>query len=462
MNLCRVLVVDDVRDVADVLADRVGRLGYTSLVAYGVEEALRIFESTPIDLVLSDVKMGRVGGFDLLKEIHDSDPLVPVVLVTGDPTPEKAIEAIRAGASEYLPKPVNAQRLEQILRRLIIPHARRVAGLGPLDEPAEPAHGRIIGRSPGMIDIFTTVARVADEDTPVLILGENGAGKEVVAQALHERSRRVDRPFVAVNVASISPNLAESEFFGHERGAFTDARSRRAGVFEQAEGGTLFLDEIADLEVGLQAKILRAIQERRIKRVGGGEEIPTSARLVTATNRDLRGLVHAGRFRQDLYFRINVVTLRLPPLRERPEDIVELASYFLARAAQRSGRRRPDLTPEALMALRAHAWPGNVRELENVMQRALQSSGSGQVTPEMLALGESAEPQRQVPDAPARSIFSVPGTPPLQEVLRDYVDHVLSATDGNVTRAAEVLGVSRRTLQRWRSGNPPDAEIASS
>jgi transcriptional regulator with PAS, ATPase and Fis domain len=266
----------------------------------------------------------------------------------------------------------------------------------------------------------------------------------MVARQLHEKSDRSDQPFIAVNVAAIAPGVAESELFGHVRGAFTDARETRQGLFQQAHGGTLFLDEIGDLEPALQAKLLRAIQERRIKPVGGNDEIEVDIRLVSATNRDLAQRVREGRFRQDLYYRINVVTISLPPLRDRSEDIPMLAGYFLARFAARAGRPAPVLSQEALAVLSAHTWPGNVRELENVMQRAMQFCTDGVVTPDLLSMGEgiAGDPSAPAPPASTRQLVT------LKQKMEQYVLEVLQHTGNNMTQAAKILNISRRTIQR--------------
>ncbi len=436
MSSTRVLVVDDLEMTARAIAAMAESFGHSITVCYDVESALRAFDSEPCDVVVSDVRMGALGGFDLLRGIRQRGSQVPVVLVTGAATVSAAMEAVEQGAYDYLGKPVQREQLGRLLARAI-EYKRLLARETPAPAPDSPATALtdIIGHSPLMLEAFKDVARAARGDANVLVLGENGTGKEMVARLLHEKSDRAARPFVAVNVAAIAPGVAESELFGHVRGAFTDARETRQGLFQQAHGGTLFLDEIGDLEPALQAKLLRAIQERRIKPVGGNDEIEVDIRLVSATNLDLARRVRDGRFRQDLYYRIAVVTISLPPLRERVDDIPDLAAYFLARHASRSGRPVPRLAPEALEVLHAHAWPGNVRELENVMNRAVQFSRQGLVTPDLLSLGEGA--------APAAKRF-----PTLDEKMEEYVLEVLAHTNHNLTQAARVLGISRRTLQR--------------
>ena len=443
MNETRVLVVDDKDIVARTLATMVQKNGHTAVTSHSVVDALRLFDEQPFDAVLSDVKMGALGGFDLLKRIKERAPNVPVILITGEATVVDAMEAMEAGAYDYLSKPVRNDVLGQLLKRAI-EHKRLVGRevATSRSDPAPTAFTDIIGHSVLMLDAFKRVARAARSDASVLILGEHGTGKERVARALHEKSARFDHPFVAVNMPSLSTGIVESELFGHRRGAFTDASANRQGLFEQAHGGTLFLDEIGDLDPQVQVKLLRAIQEQRIKPVGGNEEIAVDIRLVAATNRDLPRLVREGRFREDLYYRINVMTIALPPLRDRRDDIPELADYFLARYAAKAGKPIPRLSPEALEVLVRHDWPGNVREMENVTQGLVQFCDDAVVTPDQIVLG--AIHFDPAPSARA----SGPGMPTLRQKLDEYVQEVLRMTGGNHTQAAKVLGITRRTLQR--------------
>jgi two-component system response regulator HydG len=440
----KVLVVDDKEIVARTLAAMVQKNGHVAVTSQSVEDALRLIDDQSFDAVLSDVKMGALGGFDLLRRVKEHSPHVPVILITGEATVTAAMEAMDAGAYDYLSKPIRNEVLGQLLTRAI-EHKRLVAREATMirSDPAPTAFTDIIGHSGLMLDAFKRVARAARGDANVLILGENGTGKERVARALHEKSERAQNPFIAVNVAAIAPGVVESELFGHRRGAFTDAREHRLGLFEQAQGGTLFLDEIGDLDPGTQVKLLRAIQERRIKPVGGNEEVEVDIRLVCATNRDLPKLVREGRFREDLYYRINVVQISLPPLRDRREDVPELAEYFLARFAARTARSAPRLTDEALEVLVRHPWPGNVRELENVMQRAVQFCTDGLVTRDLLMLGDSASGAPDELVGGTSRLF-----PTLRERIEEYVLEVIEYTGGNLTQASRILGVTRRTLQR--------------
>jgi DNA-binding NtrC family response regulator len=444
MNGTRVLVVDDKEIVARTLATMVQKNGHEAITSHSVVDALRLFDEQAFDAVLSDVKMGALGGFDLLRQVKDRAPNIPVILITGEATVAAAMEAMDAGAYDYLSKPVRNDVLGQLLKRAI-EHKRLVAREVPSPhlEPAPTTFTDIIGHSPLMLDAFKRVARAARGDANVLILGENGTGKERVARALHEKSERAERPFIPVNVAAIAAGVVESEFFGHRRGAFTDAREDRTGLFEQANGGTLFLDEIGDLDPGIQVKLVRAIQERKIKPVGASGEVSLDIRLVSATNRNLPRLVQEGRFREDLYYRINVVQIALPPLRDRREDIPELADYFLARYAAKTGKPAPRLSSEALEVLVRHHWPGNVRELENVTQRAIQFCDDTVISPEHLMVGEELGGSERPVLGGATVAFV-----PLREKMDAYIREVLAYTDGNISQAARILGVTRRTLQR--------------
>ncbi len=444
MNETRVLVVDDKEIVARTLATMVQKNGHQAVTSHSVVDALRLFDEQPFDAVLSDVKMGALGGFDLLRQVKERSPNIPVILITGEATVTAAMEAMDAGAYDYLSKPVRNDVLGQLLKRAI-EHKRLIAReiASARIEPAPTAFTDIIGHSPLMLDAFKRVARAARGDANVLILGEHGTGKERVARALHEKSVRAQRPFIPVNVAAIAAGVVESEFFGHRRGAFTDAREDRKGLFEQAHGGTLFLDEIGDLDPGIQVKLVRAIQERKIKPVGSSDEVSVDIRLVSATNQDLPRLVLEGRFREDLYYRINVVQIALPPLRDRREDIPELAEYFLARFAARAGKPAPRLTAEALEVLVRHNWPGNVRELENVTQRAIQFCDDAVITPDHLMVGEALGGSERPVSTSAPPVFL-----PLREKMDAYIREVLAHTDGNISQAARILGVTRRTLQR--------------
>ncbi len=444
----RILVVDDEESVARAIARMAEHFGHEVVTAASVEEAVARLAEAGFDVILTDLALGSKGepsGLDLLRHVQQESLEVPVVLITGQATIDSAMEAIREGAYDYLSKPARLDALGALLRRAIekkrmseeMRHLQReVQSRWDLDD--------IAGRSPQMLEVYKTVVRVARGRTNVLILGESGTGKELVARALHHQSTRVAHRFVPVNVSAIPEGLLESELFGHVRGAFTGAIATRRGLFEEAHQGTLFLDEIGDLSIPLQAKLLRVIQEHRLKPVGGNEEREVDVRLVVATHRDLEAMVREGRFREDLYYRLNVISISLPPLRERREDIAVLVEHFLRKYANETGRPAPRVSAEALRLLESYGWPGNVRELENVVERALLLSTHRVITPDTLPPrlhGEPAGP-RPLEGEEAAGFVS------LDEVIRRYVRQVLEHAGGNRTRAARMLGISRRTLHR--------------
>jgi two-component system, NtrC family, response regulator AtoC len=437
----RILVVDDEPSVAGVIARIAQSFGHEAVQTDSVPHALEAFAASEFDVVLTDLRLGEGDGLELLRHIQELAPEVPVVLITGQATIDSAMEAIRGGAYDYLPKPPDRVALGALLQRAI--EKKRMAV--EVRDLRQEIGSRftlesIAGRSPRMLDVFKTVARVAPSKSIVLIRGESGTGKELVARALHQQSPRAQRRFVPVNVSALPEGLLETELFGHVRGAFTGATSSRRGLFEEAHLGTLFLDEIGDLSMPLQAKLLRVIQEHRVKPVGGNEEMEVDVRIVAATHRDLEQMVKGGRFREDLYYRLNVVSIELPPLRDRTGDIPILVEHFLGKLAHDRGRPSPSFSPAALERLAQHTWPGNVRELENVVERAVLLSNQSVIGPEALpdptALAES------------RASAEDEGFVALDVMVRRYIERVLAHTGGNRTRAAEILGISRRTLHR--------------
>ena len=442
--LARILVVDDDLSVAQVIARMAEELGHATAIAGSVDEALGRLARASFDVVLTDLSMPGRSGLDLLKHVQAESPEIPVVLITGKGAIDTAMEAIKGGAYDYLAKPPQLEMLGALLRRAIEKKrmAEEVKHLQREVSKRAPA-GEIIGASPQMLEVYKTLQRVAPSRTSVLILGESGTGKELVARKLHERSPRRAERFVAVNVSAIPEGLLESEMFGHVRGAFTGAMTARRGLFDEAHRGTLFLDEIGDLSPPLQAKLLRVVQEHRLKPVGGNEEHEVDVRLVGATHRDLDEMVQRGLFREDLYYRLNVVSISLPPLRERgAQDIEMLVGHFLREYEQETGKTPPGVSPEAFGLLKTYAWPGNVRELENVVERAVLMSTHGFITPEALPPRLHGVPQAEVVLTPES------GFPPLNAMIERYVERVLEYVKGNRTRAAQILGISRRTLHR--------------
>jgi len=448
----RVLVVDDDRDLCEVLEARLARRGYAVAWCTDAGEAFERLASDALDVVVTDLQMSGMNGLDLCARVVANRPDVPVVVITAFGSVDTAIAAIRAGAYDFLVKPVETDALDVALTRAVQHRAlreelRRLRALvGEVDSET------LIGESACMRSLRELVAKVAASDATVLVSGETGSGKEVVARAIHAASPRASGPFVAVNCAAIPETLLESELFGHVRGSFTDARRDRTGLFLQANGGTLFLDEIGDLPLPLQPKLLRVLVERSVRPLGADHELPFDARVITATHRDLRAAVEEGHFREDLFFRLEVLTVEVPPLRARGADVLLLAQRSLERAARTGGRRVVGLTPAAAERLLAYAWPGNVRELENAIERAVALASWEQIV---------------VEDLPARireyrsSDVLVASQDPselvtLEEVERRYMLRVLDSVGGNKTLAARILGLDRRTLyrklERWSRG----------
>jgi DNA-binding NtrC family response regulator len=442
----RVLVVDDEAGVRDSL--RMLLKGDCEVVtADGVDAGLRALGETPADLVLLDLVMPGRNGFEFLAELEQRGDAPPVLVLTATRTVATAVEAMKRGAADYVTKPFEADALRIKIRQLLEHRALAQEVVRLTDELDQRTRvGNLIGRSDGMREVFRTIERVARSTATVLIRGESGTGKELAARAIHDLGPRSEGSFVAVNCAAIPGNLMESELFGHERGAFTDARERRIGKFEAANGGTLFLDEIAELAPALQAKLLRSLQEMVIERVGGVEPIMVDARIVAATNRDLEKEVREKRFREDLYYRVNVVPLELPPLRDRREDIRLLAERFLARSREQAGLGKANFTREALAALERYPWPGNVRELENAIERTVALSDSDRIEigdlPENIARANRTESLRDALRS-GRIAFEETVAAFEQDILREALDRC----GWNQTRTAEQLGITRRLLK---------------
>ncbi|PYN93002.1 MAG: hypothetical protein DMD91_31200 [Candidatus Rokuibacteriota bacterium] len=435
------LIADDDEVARDLLAEALGREGYRVRVAANGEECLHLAETEPFDMAMVDLRMPDLDGLAVLKRLATSQPDLPVVILTAFAAIETAIGAVNAGAYDYLSKPFRMEEIKLVVRRAL--EARRLAreNLQIRQElKSRLGYDELVGQSHQMAEIYKLIARVANLDTTVLIQGETGTGKELVARAIHEASSRAQRPFVVVDCAALPEALFESELFGHERGAFTGAVTARRGLLETSAGGTCFLDEIGELPAPLQAKLLRALQERAIRRVGGNEPIPVNVRIVAATNRDIRKLVAEGTFREDLFYRLDVVTIAMPPLRERATDIPLLAQHFLEKFADAAGRPVKRLSPEALALLSAYHWPGNVRELENLIERAVALSSAETLLPDDFPPQLHEEPAR-APRLPAAHMT-------LDDVKRWYVNKVLEEAGGNKLRAAELLGIDRRTLYR--------------
>jgi NtrC-family two-component system response regulator AlgB len=438
--MATVLVVDDERKIRELLATHLGRLGHRVRLAADGVEALRVADAEPVDLVLSDVRMAGMDGMALLRELRGRRPDAVVILMTAYATISGAVEAMREGAFHYLVKPFGLDEAALLVERGLELRALRRDNRAlrtALDAPA-----LLESRNPTMRRALDTAQRAAASDTTVLLLGESGTGKNVLARAIHAWSPRRDGPFVTIPCTTLAEHLLESELFGHVKGAFTGAWKDKPGRLEAADGGTLFLDEVGELPPELQAKLLRFLEERRFERVGDARTREVDARLVAATNRDLEAEVRAGRFRADLFYRLAVIPLRLPPLRERGEDLPALVDHLLDGLAARLGRPRPTLEPAARAALAAHAWPGNVRELANALERALVLSRGDSIAGESLPDSVLAPREAGTVTLPAATLS-------LEEVERRHIQQVL-ASSATIEEAASRLGIDPTTLWRKR------------
>jgi DNA-binding NtrC family response regulator len=430
-----ILVVDDALNTLEVLRRNLESQGYRVFTAPGVVEAIKFLDSTPIDLVITDLKMPRVSGLDLVRHVRENLKETEVIMITGYATVEGAVQAVKTGAEEYLPKPFTDEELFSAVRRSLDKLQARRAGVSKVRQIPRDTYG-ILGESAEMQKVLETIAKVSLISATVLITGESGTGKELVARAIHYSSPRAAAPFVPVNCGGIPEQLLESELFGYVKGAFTGATESRAGFFQTADGGTIFLDEINDTSPSMQIKLLRVLQDKEVCMVGARRTRKVDVRILAATNKDLLGLVKRGVFREDLFFRLNVITIPVPPLRQRGNDILQLAHHFAAKFAGELGKPTPRFYDKALQVLRAYYWPGNVRELENVIQQLV-----------VMIDGDVME----VPDMPPLMRFSALRETGLHrtlaEVEAEYIRNVLASVDGNKTQAASILGIDRKTLR---------------
>ena len=466
MSAGTILVADDDRAIRLVLNHALGRAGYDVRATSNAATLWRWVEDGEGDLVITDVVMPDESGLDLLPRIKQLRPHLPIIVMSAQSTLLTAIRANERGAYEYLPKPFDLRVLTEVVRRAL---EERTRGAGVADDERAGDALPIIGRSPAMQDIYRTLARLMQTDLGVMITGESRTGKELVARALHDYGKRRQGPFVAVNMAALPRELVESELFGHERGAFTGATARGSGRFEQAEGGTLFLDEIGDMPGEAQTRLLRVLQEGEYTTVGGRRALKTDVRIIAATNRDLRQQINQGLFREDLFYRLNVVPIRLPPLRERADDIADLTRDFLDRAVA-EGLPRKRLSARAMERLMNHRWPGNVRELENLVRRlaalyaeeeididAIERELAGATTPAARIDSPASESIGAAMDWHLRRYFEAHGAGlplpglyqrVLREIERPLIEHCLIATRGNQLKAADLLGINRNTLRK--------------
>lgn len=456
----KILIADDDPQMQLAMKATLMRAGYDVTVTPNGAEALQVLERETFDLVVSDQRMPEMGGQELLAAMQKRELPTPFVMITAYGTINQAVEAMQLGATDFITKPFSGEELERIVERVLSPESRAFRAKG-----RRPVKGRpIVTNDPMMIRVLEVAEAVARSDATVLVQGESGTGKELIARLIHTASPRSSQPFVAVNCAALPDTLLESELFGHEKGAFTGAQNRKIGKFELAHGGTILLDEISEMELGLQAKLLRVLQEREVDRIGGRDPISIDVRVVATTNRNLEQHVRAGHFRADLYYRLNVIPLTLPPLRQRPGDIKLLASHFMR---QYLGEQSPMLPEEIVAALQAYPWPGNIRELQNAVERAAILSGGGTPREADFLLGNGAGGLAEVPPRSLAASITVepdstPGTlsqalPPsglqirsgltVQEMERALILETLRSTGNNRTQAAKLLGISIRTLR---------------
>ncbi len=467
--MATILCVDDEPAVCAVLEHALAKISHTPLIASSVEEALKIAANGGVDLIISDYIMPGLNGLDLIRLLEREGHPVPVIIMTGFSSIENAVASIKTGAIDYLTKPVLADTLEVAVNQALeMVRLRRENESYRTEIRKLRSTKRLVGDSPSFRRTMEVVSMVAPTRATVLLHGESGTGKELFARAVHDQSPRADGPFITINCAAMPEGLVESALFGHEKGAFTGATVRTAGAFERANGGTLLLDEISEMRLDLQSKLLRVIQEQEFERVGGTQPIKVDVRLIATTNRDLKVAVEEGRFRSDLYYRLNVMPIRTTPLRERREDIPRLAQHFVQRTAESLGLNVPTIAPDAMRLLLTYDWPGNVRELGNAIERAIILSRNGalhpghftehlEMSPAMVAVPSPAGPSRMPVGVAAPVAPAAPAALPfdLDSIEREAIDRALTATGGNRTRAAKLLGISERTLRNKLNGPTP-------
>jgi DNA-binding NtrC family response regulator len=443
--LTSILVVDHDTEFVELIRDGLRDRKYVAEAVHSAEEAIAYLERNPVDIVIAHVHLRKVSGLELVARLRDRQSEVLGIVVTSQGSLETAVDAIRAGAYDFISKPVSLSVLEVAIERAVAYQAlrREVQELRLAVAAAQPVE-TIIGDSPAIREVTSQIRRVAESSATVLITGESGTGKELVARAIHELSDRRHQPFVAINCGALPPALLESELFGHVKGAFTDARQNRHGLFVQAGNGTLFLDEIGEMPLEMQVKLLRVLQERMLRPVGGDMEVVFGARLIAATNRDLETAIEEKQFREDLYYRINVVQITVPPLRVRPGDVLILATHFIHKIAARSGRPPARLADDAARKLIDYDWPGNVRELQNCIERVMALGSLSLIGLQDLPskICERSEAERVTATGQPDELIT------LDEVERRYIRQVLSATNNNKTDAARILGIDRRSLYR--------------
>jgi two-component system response regulator PilR (NtrC family) len=449
-NRFRILVADDERSIRELLAIVLRRDGYEVILAENGRTALTVLEQEPVDLLISDIKMPDMSGVEVLRAAKQVDQDILGIMITAFASTESAVEALRMGAYDYVSKPFDVDELKIIVRNALERRQLRQENL-LLKRALQSSHqfSSIVGRSEAMLAVFKLIETVAPTNSTILVTGESGTGKELVARAIHFNSLRRDRPFVAVNCGALPEQLLESELFGHMRGSFTGASANKKGLVEVADRGTIFLDELGEMSSMMQVKLLRVLQERRFRRVGGTEEVEANIRVIAATNQDLARMVADGRFREDLYYRVNVIQVQLPPLRERQEDIALLASHFLEKFREQMGKNVANISQEAMAYLERYDWPGNIRELENIIERAVALESSAAILP------DSLPPQlRGLPAKNGQTVTQLPDAgfdleAHVENMERDYIAQALKRAGGKQSKAAELLGMSFRSFRYY-------------
>ena len=444
--MVKILIIDDEKSILDLLSVVFKKEGYSVETSLSAKTALELIDKEEFDLILTDIKLPQMSGMKILKYVKEKYPAMPVVMITAYGTIKQAIEALKMGAMDYIVKPFNMEELKIIVAQGL--ENRRIQQENVLlKKDLEEKYGmnNMVGKSKKMLEVYNLIEKIAVTDSTVLISGESGTGKEIAARAIHFHSRRRERPFVSINCGALPENLLESELFGHVKGSFTGAIANKKGMFETAEKGTLFLDEVGEMSPWTQVKLLRTLQDRKVRRVGGTDEFPIDVRIIGATNQDLKKRIEEGKFREDLFYRLNVISLELPPLRNRKEDIPLLVSHFLSKYCDKMGRNMKRMAPRVMKVFESYSWPGNVRELENSIERIIAIEERETITESSLP-EELISPQREQD----RSYEVKPGfdlNTTLDDISRNFVQQALQRTNGNLKETATLLGINYRSLR---------------
>ncbi len=444
--MVKILIIDDEKSILDLLSVVFKKKGYRVKTSLSAKTALELIDKEEFDLILTDIKLPQMSGMKILKYVKEKYPAMPVVMITAYGTIKQAIEALKMGAMDYIVKPFNMEELKIIVAQGL--ENRRIQQENVLlKKDLEEKYGmnNMVGKSKKMLEVYNLIEKIAVTDSTVLISGESGTGKEIAARAIHFHSRRRERPFVSINCGALPENLLESELFGHVKGSFTGAIANKKGMFETAEKGTLFLDEVGEMSPWTQVKLLRTLQDRKVRRVGGTEEFPIDVRIIGATNQDLKKRIEEGKFREDLFYRLNVISLELPPLRDRKEDIPLLVSHFLSKYCDKMGRDMKRMAPRVMKVFESYSWPGNVRELENSIERIIAIEERETITESSLP-EELVSPQREQD----RGYEVKPGfdlNTTLDDISRNFVQQALQRTNGNLKETATLLGINYRSLR---------------